>query len=150
MNRTLVTLSALSALFLVTVAGCASSTQEEDSAVTGDALTAGIIDQPAVTPVGSKPKVVAVDLTKVDFDLSHYNLTDSGTPDYSTMKIDVLDTRAADEDNKSLNLKWVERDKTELPSFIDKAVNGIDVGGGKCRIDDIGLKKIVVGCKWTW
>ena len=142
MNRLLVTASALSALFLLSVAGCSAPTEEE-SAESGDALTAGIIDEPAVAPTGAAPKVLAI-----DWDLSHY---DSGAPDYSGLKIDVLDTSAQDPNRPSLNLKWVESDKKQLPKFVDTISHGIDVGGGgKCRITTLSLKKVAVGCKWTW
>jgi len=153
MNRSLATVSALSVLFAVVVvgavAGCSAPAPEEDSAESGDALTAGIINDFAVTPNGSKPRVLTVDL--LPGYLTPYQVFDGGTPDYSSLKIDVLDTRPQDADNPSLNLKWVESNNKELPQFVDTIAHGVDVGGGgKCRVTTLSLKKIAVGCTWTW
>ena len=153
MNRSLVILAALA---LVSVAGCASPPADDDSSVgaSDDALSS-IADEPAVaaTDDGTKPKVETVDLSKIDFDLA--SLKDArGKIDFTKLNIDVLDTGTYDHDysrrSSNMDLKWVESDKRELPAFIDKFAHGVDVGGGKCRISSISLKKVVVGCKWTF
>ena len=152
MNRSLV---ALAALALVSVVGCASPAADDDSGVgSSDDALSGIVDAPAVeTDDGTKPKVETVDLSKIDFDLA--SLKDArGKIDFSKLDVDVLDTGTRDHDytrrSSDMNLKWVESDKRELPAFVDTIAHGIDVGGGKCRISSISLKKVVVGCKWTW
>ena len=154
MNRSLA--AALSVLTLVAFAGCTApqSADEEDVATSGDALSE-IIDEPAVAATtGAQPKVETIDLSTVDFDLatvkdSHGKLN----LDLSKLKIDVHDTGRYDRDynTPARGMKWVESDRRELPAFVDKFAHGIDVGGGgKCRITTISLKKVAVGCKWTW
>lgn len=138
----------------VLVVACAAPSGDEEMPVSdgSESALSSIVDEPAVEATGTAPKVETVDLSNIDFDLA--SIKDArGNPDYSRLKIDVLDTGSNDHGDwrtPSRDLKWVESDKRELPSFIDKAVNGVDVGGGKCRIKSIGLKKLVVGCKWTW
>lgn len=154
MNRSLVILAALA---LVSVAGCASPPADEDSSVgaSDDALSS-IVDEPAVATSddGAKPKVQTVDLSTIDFDLA--SLKDArGKIDFTKLDVDVLDTgNRFDHDyshrSSNMDLKWVESDKRQLPEFVDKLAHGFDVGGGKCRISSLSLKKVVVGCKWTF
>lgn len=146
-------LAAILSLSVLVVACAAPSGDEEEAPVTGgESALSSILDAPAVEASGAAPKVETVDLSNIDFDLA--SIKDArGNPDYARLKIDVLDTGSNDHGDwrtPARDLKWVESDKRELPSFVDKAVHGIDVGGGKCRIKSIGLKKLVVGCKWTW
>lgn len=149
MNRSLSVLS----LVLIAVAGCAAPQEEEELGGSTDALSE-IVDAPAEEPAGAKPQVETVDLSTIDFDLA--TLKDArGNYDWSKIKIDVLDTGRPDHDyttrsSRDLNLKWVESDRRELPAFVETFRKGIDVGGGKCRIQSLSLKKVVVGCKWTW
>lgn len=152
MNRSLAVLSVLALVF----AGCAAPPAAEDDdavASSGDALSS-MADDPAVVPEdGEKPKVETVDLSKVDFDLDA--LKDArGRIDFSRIDIDVLDTGTHDNDysrrKSDLDLKWVKSDKHELPAFVEGIAHGIDIGGGKCRLTSLSLKKVVVGCKWTW
>lgn len=157
MNRSLALVAVL-ALFSF-AAGCAApESSEEEVAATdarGDALES-MIDEPAVVPADdAKPKVEAVDVSKIHFDLSE--LRDAnGRLDLKRLNIDVLDTGTPDHDfygprRSDADLKWVQSDKHQLPAFIDTIAHGVDVGGGgKCRISSISLKKIVVGCKWTF
>jgi hypothetical protein len=98
--------------------------------------------------------VQAVDVSHIHFDLSEFQDI-HGKLDLSRAHIDVLDTGNDDHDythrSSDSDLQWVQSDnKHELPEFVDKIANGIDVDGGKCRITSLSLKKVVVGCKWTW
>lgn len=150
-------LTLLSVLALVTLAGCSVAAPTEEAATTdesSDALSS-ITDKPAVVPAdGAKPTVQSVDVSNVHFDLSDFKDV-HGKLDLSRLDLDVLDTgtddhvyehRQSDEE-----LQWVQSDKRELPAFVDTIAHGVDVGGGgKCRISSLSLKKVVVGCKWTW
>lgn len=158
MNRSLAIVSVL-ALFSF-AAGCASpDATEEDVAATGEArgdALESMIDEPAEVPAdGAKPKVEAVDVSKIHFDLEQFKDV-HGRLDLSRLNIDVLDTGTKDHDyygprQSDADLKWVQSDKHQLPAFVDTIAHGVDVGGGgKCRISSISLKKIVVGCKWTF
>lgn len=139
-------LALLSAVTLVALAGCSQQTAEEDDvSSSGDSALSGVIDKPAEVPAdGAKPKIEQIDLSKIDFDLAQFQ---SGN-----MKIDVLDTGFDDHDymTHARDLKWVESDRRELPAIVDTFAHGADIGGGKCRVKSLSLKKVVVGCKWTW
>jgi len=119
---------------MLLVAACAAPADEEE---TFEAEGSALSDQPSVEPTGTKPLVLEYQAPAAPLNLEL-------PKDWSLAQVDVLQ----DVDRKPT---WIRAEKLDEPRFVsglrDTIQNG--VGSGPCRLR-LGLKKVMVQCKWRF